>query len=42
LFFYADKFTGKNRKISGVVEGVEKQDRICYSAETVVCEFNDY
>jgi hypothetical protein len=32
----------KNRKISGVVEGVEKQERICYTSESAVGEFNDY
>jgi hypothetical protein len=30
------------RKMPGVAEGVEKQDRICYTPRPVICKFNDY
>jgi len=34
--FYADEFMSKNRKMHCMVEGVEKQDRICYTSSLSV------
>ena len=31
-----------NRKRAGVIEGVEKQERVCYTAKSAVGEFNDH